>query len=58
MPLYQTNSNIVSALQAGVFRPGEVQQDEGEGGAQEDDRQVALPRRLVLAVGAAPLPSL
>ena len=58
MPLYQTNSNIVSVLQAGVLRPGEVQQDEGEGGAQEDDRQVALPRRLVLAVGAAPLPSL
>ena len=45
-------------MQDGVFRPGEVQQDECEGGAQEDDRQVALPRRLVLAVGAAPLPSL
>ena len=58
MPLYQTNFATVSAVQDGVFRPGEVQQDEGEGGAQEDDRQVALPRRLVLAVGAAPLPSL
>ena len=57
MALYQTNLNTVSAG-AGVLRPGEVQQDEGEGGAQEDDRQVALPRRLVLAVGAAPLPSL
>ena len=58
LPLHQTNSNTVSALEAGVLRPGEVEQDEGEGGAQEDDRQVALPRRLVLAVGAAPLPSL
>ena len=58
MPLYQTNFATVSAVQAGVLRPGEVQQDEGEGGAQEDDRQVTLPRRLVLAVGAAPLPSL
>ena len=58
MPLYQTNFATVSAVQDGVLRPGEVQQDEGEGGAQEDDRQVTLPRRLVLAVGAAPLPSL
>ena len=57
MALHQTNLNTVSAG-AGVLRPWEVEQDEGEGGAQEDDRQVALPRRLVLAVGAAPLPSL